>query len=153
MTSGQINKIFLVFDTCTYIATYRNVLYKKPRHLCTFSTFWEGFYTRQAYLQDRLMCSSCVIISSIHSAEHTCRNSTSVCSIHDLINLIKSCFCKLQLLFESGFYSRAAFMEDFTVPYRYLHIYCHTLYPTDRHSDEWLAFYFCQESDCTSKYG
>ena len=42
-----------------------------------------GLYSRQASIQDRLMCSSCAIISSIHSAEHAYRNSTFVCSIHD----------------------------------------------------------------------
>ena len=34
-------------------------------------------------MRDRLMCSSCGIISSIHSAEHAYRNLTSVCPIHD----------------------------------------------------------------------
>ena len=38
---------------------------------------------RQAYIQDRFMCSSCAIISSIHSAEHACWDSTSACYIHD----------------------------------------------------------------------
>ena len=38
--------------------------------MCTFSTFRAGFCTRQAYNQDRLMCSSCAIISRMHSAEH-----------------------------------------------------------------------------------
>ena len=91
-------------------------------------TFGAGFYTRQAYVQDRLMCSSCAIISSIHSAEHAYRNSTFVCSIHDFpsshtINSIKIRFCKPRLLFESGicvgmqlqkcrFYSRATSIRE-----------------------------------------
>ena len=83
---------------------------------------------RQPYIQDRFMCSSCAIVSSIHSAEHACRNSTSVCStcIHDFpYNKLnkKSRFCKPRLLFESGlrvgmqlqrcgFYSRAASIRE-----------------------------------------
>ena len=80
------------------------------------------------------MCSSCEIISSIHSAEHTCRNSTSVCSIHDFpynkLNkktllhaaaiirerlMCRHAVAKVRLLFESSFYSRAAFVQDFMV--------------------------------------
>ena len=95
-------------------------------------TFWAGFYTKQAYIQDRLMCSSCAIISSIHSAEHAYRNSTFVCSIHDfpynklnkysLFNLkatanirerhmCRHAVAKVQILFESNLYSRAAFVQ------------------------------------------
>ena len=80
------------------------------------------------------MCSSCAIISSIHSAEHACRNSTSVCSIHDFPynklnkkSLLQAAatirerlmrghaVANVWLLFGSGFYSRAAFIKDFTV--------------------------------------
>ena len=102
--------------------------------MCTFSTFRAGFYRRQAYILDRLMCSSCAIINSIHSVEHACRNSTSVCSIHDFpynkrnkksllqaaASIRERLMCrhavaKAWLLFESGFYSRATFIQDFTV--------------------------------------
>ena len=93
--------------------------------MCTFATFWAGLYTRQADIQDRLMCSSCAIISSIHSAEHECRNSTSVCSIHDFpYNKLnkKSLLQAAAILFESGlcvgmqlqkcgFYSRASSIQ------------------------------------------
>ena len=51
--------------------------------MCFLLTFLAGFNTRQAYNQDSLMRSSCAIISSIHSAEHACSDSTSVFSIHD----------------------------------------------------------------------
>ena len=40
-------------------------IYKKLRLMFTFSTFRVVFYMRQAYNQDRLMCSSCAIIRSI----------------------------------------------------------------------------------------
>ena len=57
----------------------RNVLYKS-RGLCALFRF-----LGQASIRNILMCSSCAITSSIHRAEHACRNSTSVpvCSIHD----------------------------------------------------------------------
>ena len=74
------------------------------------------------------------IISSIHSAEHACRNSTSMCSIHDfpynkhnkksLLQaaatirerlMCRHAVAKVQLLFGIGFHSRAAFVQDFTV--------------------------------------
>ena len=76
------------------------------------------------------MCSSCAIISSLHSAEHACRNSTSVCSIHDfpynklnkksLLQAAADGMCrhavaKVWLLIESGFYPRAAFIQDLMV--------------------------------------
>ena len=89
-----------------------------------FSTFHVGFYTRQAYIQDRIMC-SCTIISSIHSAEHACSNSTSVCSIHDfpynkhnkksLLQatatirerlMCRHAVAKVRLLFKGDFYTR-----------------------------------------------
>ena len=93
-------------------------------------TFWAGFYTKQAYIQDRLMCSSCAIISSIHSAEHAYRNSTFVCSIHDFPynklnknsflkatatirerHMCRHAVAKVQILSESDLYSRAAFVQ------------------------------------------
>ena len=92
--------------------------------------FWAGFYTKQAYIQDRLMCSSCAIIRSIHSAEHAYRNSTFVCSIHDFSynklnknlllqaaatirerHMCRHAVAKVQILFESDLYSRAAFVQ------------------------------------------
>ena len=79
-------------------------------------------------MRDRLMCSSCEIISSVHSAEHACRNLTSVCPIHDFpynkLNkgsllqaaatirerlMCRHAVAKVRLLFDHGFYSRAAF--------------------------------------------
>ena len=106
--------------------------------MCTFATFRAGFYTGHAYIQDRFMCSSCAIISSIHSAEHACRNSTSVCSIHDfpynklnkksLLQAVATIRERLMcrhavakhaasirewLLFKGGFYT--TFIQDFTV--------------------------------------
>ena len=93
-------------------------------------TFWAGFYTKQAYIQNRLMCSSCAIISSIHSAEHAYRNSTFVCSIHDFPynklnknsllkaaatirerHICRHAVAKVQILFESDLYSRATFVQ------------------------------------------
>ena len=101
-----------------------------------FLTFRAGFYARQAFIQGRLMCSSCGIISSIHSAEHACRNSTSVCSVHDFPynKLNKKSLCKPRLLFESGlcvgmqlqkcgFYSRAASIQGWLL-YKTLRYFC-----------------------------
>ena len=104
--------------------------------MCTFSTFGAGFYTTLAYIQDRLMCSSCATISSMHSAEHACRDSTVMCSIHDFpynthhkksrlqaaATIRERLICwhavaKVWLLVESGFYSRAAFIQDCSVRY------------------------------------
>ena len=116
--------------------------------LCAvFSTFRAGFYTRQAYVQffhfsgrllyqtglcavfplfgqasipDRLMYGSCAIISSIHSAEHACRESTSCvlymtshathttqCGNYKPRQLFKSSLCVGMQLQKCGFYSRA----------------------------------------------
>ena len=94
---------------------------------------------RQAYIQDRLLCSSCAVISSIYSAEQACRNSTFLCSIHDFpynkLNkksllqaaatiqerlMCRHAVAKVRLLFESGFYSRAGFTQDFTVVVLYV---------------------------------
>ena len=72
-----------------------------------------GFYTRQASIQDRLMGSSCAIISSIHSAEHACREST-LCVLYMISHTMHTIKChnnKPRLLFKSGFYSRAASMQ------------------------------------------
>ena len=102
--------------------------------MCTFSTFRAGFCTRQAYNQDRLMRSSCAIISRMHSAEHACtvrsmhaqcracmQDSTSMCSIRDFPYNEKSHLqatatirerhmyrCAVQKcgLYPSGFYAR-----------------------------------------------
>ena len=76
------------------------------------------------------MCSSCAIISSIHSAEHAYRNSTFVCSIHDFPynklnknsllqatatirdrHMCRHAVAKVQIIFESDFYSRATFVQ------------------------------------------
>ena len=65
-------------------------------------------------MQDRLMCSSCAIISSTHSAKHACRHSTSVCSIRDFpynkLNkkslLQAAATIQERLLFKGGFYTR-----------------------------------------------
>ena len=74
------------------------------------------------------MCSSCAIISSIHSAEHAFRESTS-CVLYMTSHAMHTIKCrnyKPRLLFKSGlcvgmqlqkcgFYSRAAFIQDFMV--------------------------------------
>ena len=108
--------------------------------MCTFATFRAGFYTGHAYIQDRFMCSSCAIISSIHSAEHAIQHPCVLYMTSHTINSIKSRFCKpwllfesglcvgmqlqnMRLLFESGFYSRAAFIQ---LLYKTLR-YCQTL--------------------------
>ena len=95
-------------------------------------------YTRQTYIQDRLIYKTdiytavvllvaVVLFSSIHGAEHACRGSTSVCFTHDFPYntqnkvsqlqaaavirerlMCRHAVAKVRLLFESGFYSRAA---------------------------------------------
>ena len=81
----------------------------------------------KAYNQDRLIASCLAFISSMHNAEHACRDSTSVCSVslHDFPHnthnknrfhkprllfegslLYGPAVAKVQLLFESGSYAR-----------------------------------------------
>ena len=107
----------------TYIAYFRQaVTVKSCLKAVAFSTFRAGYYTRHAYIHDRLICNSCAIISSIHSAEHACRTLTSVCSIHDFpynklykksllratATIRERLMCRYAVAKVCGFYSRAA---------------------------------------------
>ena len=118
-----------------FLTTNCKVLYKS-RSLCAFfPTFLAGFYTRQAYNQHRLKCSSCAIISSVHSA--ACMQGFNICVFYIVmtsltIHTICSRICQPWLLFKSGlgvsmqlqkcgFYSKAAFTQDFTVVTSFRH--------------------------------
>ena len=103
---------------------------KKTRLLCTFSTFW------QASVRDRLifktgLCASVVqllaayTVQSMHTwTQHPCVPYMTSHTIHTIESRIyrprllferRHAVANVHLLFESGLYSRAAFIQDFKV--------------------------------------
>ena len=75
-------------------------------------TFWAGFYTRQASIQDMLIfktdiCAAVVQLLAAYTVQNMHTGIEHSCVLYmtsHTINSIKTRFCKPRLLFESGIY-------------------------------------------------
>ena len=137
-----------ILCVCIYfkLKCYRKVLHKS-RGLCALFQLFG-----QASIRDRLicktgLCAAVVQLLAVHTVQSMHAGIQHLFVLYvtsHTINSIKSRFCKPRLLFESGFYSRVAFIQDYTVYAHdiiictYRRTYDTRTVPADTEHDAWF---------------